>query len=406
MANQAFSLSEDLMVGAGILRFKRSDDTFGWHDLGNAEDFNITVDTTKVEKNSSRNKARTLMSSTITAVKPSAKVKLFEYNPYNLALGLYGTEGVEQQAAKTVVDEEYTVAGTPGIITLADADGNRYFNVTDIVVKPQTTVPAMASFVSVSSALGTLSTVTNANDTYTDVKGGKIKIEAGTFAGTVDERIFFNVKTAPTAAGSVAGLVLDVKEGVVGVTQEFTATTGASETFTTTGGIKFTVTLGVSDNLTVFPAGTTGEAKVTPSLTAYVKDRDYTYTEQELRAGIILIKEGSAITKGAIIKISYKVPEQQFVCANLGNAGNIEGELLYVGDCSNGPNYVIEGWKVKISPDGSLDGLIGTDYSSFGLTIDFLDDSEHHSDYPFAKCTCVGKATSGGANGSTYDPKY
>ena len=66
----------------------------------------------------------------------------------------------------------------------------------------------------------------------------------------------------------------------------------------------------------------------------------------------------------------------------------------------------IEGWKVKISPDGSLDGLIGTDYSSFGLTIDFLDDSENHANYPFAKCTCVGKATSGGANGSTYDPKY
>ena len=406
MANQAFSLSEDLLVGAGEIWFSRDGDNYGLHHLGNCEEMNFTVDVTKQEKNSSMNKKRTLMNSVTTAVKPKVTITLNEYNSFNVALGLYGNEYVSSQAAKTVVDEEYTVLGVPSVIRVKDADGNGYYEITDVAVKPQATVPAVASFVSVSSSIGALSTVTKPNDTYTDVKGGKIKIEAGTFAGTEDERIFFNVKTAPTAAGSVAGLVLDVKEGVVGVTQEFTATTGASETFTTTGGIKFTVTLGTSDTLTVFPAGTLGEAKVVAAMTAYVSGKDYVCSTQDLQAGIIRIKETSGMAKGDIVKVSYKVPERQSVDVSIGDAGDITGSLLYTSDNNSGPNTVIECWRVKISPDGDFSGIISDNFGTFKITGDLLDASDLYPAYPYAKVTTIGRTGSESTTKGTYDPKW
>ena len=406
MANQAFSLSEDLLVGAGEIWFRRDGDSNGLHHLGNCEEMSFTVDVTKQEKNSSMNKKRTLMNSVTTAVKPKVTITLDEYNSFNLALGLYGNEYVTSQAAKTVVDEEYTVLGVPSVIRVKDADGNGYYEITDVAVKPHATVPAVASFVSVSSSLGALSTVTKPNDTYTDVLGGKIKIEAGTFAGTEDERIFFNVKTAPTAAGSVAGLVLDVKEGVVGVTQEFTATTGASETFTTTGGIKFTVTLGSSDKLTVFPAGTLGEAKVVAAMTAYVSGKDYVCSTQDLQAGIIRIKETSGMAKGDIVKVSYKVPERKSVDVSIGDAGDITGSLLYTSDNNSGPNTVIECWKIKWSPSGDFSGIISDNFGTFKLEGDLLDSSDSYPDYPYAKVTTIGRTGADSTTKGTYDPKW
>lgn len=401
MANQAFSLSEDLQVGAGEVMFKRAGDKNGWHTLGNIDEMSITVDVTKVEKNSSMNKKRTLMASVVTATKASAKLTLTEYNVFNLGLGLYGSEAVSQQSAKTIVDEQYSVVGVPHLIHLADKNNNRYYNVSEVIVRPQNAVPAKASFVSISDTLGTFT-----DTTFTDVLGGTIKIEAGTFTGTEDERIFFNVKSAPVAAGDVEGLVIEVKEGVIGVVQEFTATTGTSYTFNTAGGIKFTVTLGATENITVFPTGVLGEAKVIPSTTAYVKERDYTYSDQDLRAGIIRIKDTGAIQPGDIVKISYKVPEQTFMNVSLGDAGDIEGEFLFNGDPNIGTSYVIEAGKVKITPDGDLSGLIGTDFGTYTLTVDFVDNSQVSPNYPLARVTAVQRSSGTDVAKGEYDPKW
>ena len=85
MANQAQSIANDLMVGAGALYFLRDDDNNkSLHHLGNCDEFNITTDVTTVEKNSSMNKRRELMASVVTAVSPSATLTLTEYNPYNM----------------------------------------------------------------------------------------------------------------------------------------------------------------------------------------------------------------------------------------------------------------------------------------------------------------------------------
>lgn len=408
MANQAFSLSEDLMVGAGEVMFKRSDDANGWHTLGNCDEMNITVDVTKVEKNSSLNRKRTLMQSVVTAVKPTTTITLTEYNAYNMALGLYGTEAITHVDEKDVVDELYTVASVPGMITLVDADGNRVFNAKNIVIKPESAIPAMASFVSVPSSLGTLATTTNKNDTITDTAGGKLTISAGTYSASTDTRIFMTIKTAPTSSGDLNGMEVEVKEGVAGIAQSFTVNgTKLTDTFTLTSGATITATVTSSDTFTKTSAGATIEAKVEASTTTYTKGRDYFYDEQSASAGIIKFNTGSAINAGDKVKVSYHVDEANLINVSLADAGDIEGEFLYVGDNNSGPNYVIEGFRTKISPSGDLSGLIGTDFGSFQLTVDFLDDSENHPDYPFARVTATSRSgNTSEAKAGTYHPEW
>lgn len=408
MANQAFSLSEDLMVGAGEVMFKRSDDANGWHTLGNCDEMNITVDVTKVEKNSSLNRKRTLMQSVVTAVKPTTTITLTEYNAYNMALGLYGTEAIMHIAEKDVVDELYTVVSVPGMITLVDADGNRVFNAKNIVIKPESAIPAMASFVSVPSSLGTLATTTNKNDTINDTAGGKLTISAGTYSALTDTRIFMTIKTAPTSSGDLDGMVVEVKEGVAGIAQSFTVSgTKLTDTFTLTSGATITATVTSSDTFTKTSAGATIEAKVEASTTTYTKGRDYFYDEQSASAGIIKFNTGSAINAGDKVKVSYHVDEADLLNVSLADAGDIEGEFLYIGDNNSGPNYVIEGWRVKVSPSGDLSNLIGSDFGSFQLTVDFLDDSERHSDFPFARVTATSRSgDTSEAKAGTYHPEW
>ena len=408
MANQCSSLSSDLMVGAGEVWFKRSDDANGWHTLGNCDEMNITVDVTKIEKNSSMNRKRTLMQSVVTAVKPTTTITLTEYNAYNMALGLYGTEAVTHIDEKDVVDELYTVVSVPGIITLVDADGNRVFNAKNIIVKPESAIPAMASFVSVPSSLGTLATTTNKNDTITDTAGGKLTINAGTYSASTDTRIFMTIKTAPTSSGDLDGMEVEVKEGVAGIAQTFTVSgTKLTDTFTLTSGATITATVTSSDTFTKTTVGATIEAKVEASTTTYTKGRDYFYDEQSASAGVIKFNVGSAISAGDKVKVSYHIDEANLINVSLADAGDIEGEFLYIGDNNSGPNYTIEGWRVKVSPSGDLSGLIGTDFGSFQLTVDFLDDSEHHSDFPFARVTATSRSgDTSEAKTGTYHPEW
>ena len=408
MANQCSSLSSDLMVGAGEVWFKRSDDANGWHTLGNCDEMNITVDVTKVEKNSSMNRKRTLMQSVVTAVKPTTTITLTEYNAYNMALGLYGTEAVTHIDEKDVVDELYTVVSVPGIITLVDADGNRVFNAKNITIKPESAIPAMASFVSVPSSLGTLATTTNKNDTITDTAGGKLTINAGTYSASTDTRIFMTIKTAPTSSGDLDGMKVEVKEGVAGVAQTFTVTgTKTTDTFNLTSGATITATVTSGDTFTQTSVGATIEAKVEASTTTYTKGRDYFYDEQSASAGVIKFNVGSALSAGDKVKVSYHIDEANLINVSLADAGDIEGEFLYIGDNNSGPNYTIEGWRVKVSPSGDVSGLIGTDFGSFQLTVDFLDDSEHHSDFPFARVTATSRSgDTSEAKAGTYHPEW
>ena len=419
MSNQAMSVSDDLMVGAGELYFRRSDDNNKFHHLGNVEEFTITNDVTTVEKNSSMNKKRELMASVTTAIEPSASITMNEYNPYNMALGLYGVENVHNQVATTLTNEAYVIDSVPGTIQLRNANGERYFNVSNVVVGPGAITPAKASWATggvitdavITSGTGTDDVLNTATGEYT------LTVSAGMASGTDSSDIYVVVSGANTVAGQVKDIVVKVKEGLAGVTQTFTLTdTDNEEVINTSGGTTITVTVPASATNLITPSSASdaldgnvmnwAKYTYTPAVTALNEGTDYVIDAQRLRGGVITIPATSTLEAGQTVYVSATIPEGSFPTVSGAAAGDIAGELLFLGDPNIGGNYVIEAWKVKVTPDGDFTGLISDDFGSFQLNIKFLADYENHPKYPFYRATMIGKASGTTASGGVYNPKY
>ena len=394
MANQAFSESADLMVGAGELYFKRKDDNNGLHHLGNVEEFNITTDVTTVEKNSSMNRKRELMASVVTAVAPSGSMTMTEYNPYNMALGLFGAENVHKQEAKSMVDERYIVPSVPGIIELKDADGNRLYNADNIVVSLATAIP---------SKIGNTPTMPNV------ASGSSVSVVGLPASSMVkDTDLYVAITKASNAVGDVDGLNITWREGISGSDNVITVSGSGATTTEALGstGISITITLDSADDMsgTVVTSPISGmKIECIASKSDLKRDVDYVVEEQSSRAGFIKIPEGSVLNRNDEILISADIPESDFVTVSGGNAGEIEGELVFIGDPNQGDIYNLEAWKVKIQPDGDLTGLIGSDFGNFNLNVKFLADYKNHRQYPYYKLTKVGSGGTDVAQG-VYDP--
>ena len=395
MANQAFSESADLMVGAGELYFKRKDDNNGLHHLGNVEEFNITTDVTTVEKNSSMNRKRELMASVVTAVAPSGSMTMTEYNPYNMALGLFGAENVHKQEAKSMVDERYIVPSVPGIIELKDADGNRLYNADNIIVSLATAIP---------SKIGNTPTMPNL------ASGSSVSV-VGLPASSMDKDtdLYVAITKASNAVGNVEGLKITWREGIGGSDNVITVSGSGATTTEVLGstGISITITLDSADDMsgTVVASPISGmKIECIASKSDLKRDIDYVVEEQSSRAGFIKIPEGSVLNRNDEIRISADIPESDFVTVSGGNAGEIEGELVFIGDPNQGDIYNLEAWKVKIQPDGDLTGLIGTDFGSFTLNVKFLADFKNHRQHPYYRLTKVGSASGTEVTQGVYDP--
>ena len=394
MANQAFSESADLMVGAGELYFKRKDDNNGLHHLGNVEEFNITTDVTTVEKNSSMNRKRELMASVVTAVAPSGSMTMTEYNPYNMALGLFGAENVHKQEAKSMVDERYIVPSVPGIIELKDADGNRLYNADNIVVSLATAIP---------SKIGNTPTMPNV------ASGSSVSVVGLPASSMVkDTDLYVAITKASNAVGDVDGLNITWREGIGGSDNVITVSGSGATTTEALGstGISITITLDSADDMSgaVVTSPISGmKIECIASKSDLKRDVDYVVEEQSSRAGFIKIPEGSVLNRNDEILISADIPESDFVTVSGGNAGEIEGELVFIGDPNQGDIYNLEAWKVKIQPDGDLTGLIGSDFGNFNLNVKFLADYKNHRQYPYYKLTKVGSGGTDVAQG-VYDP--
>jgi hypothetical protein len=395
MANQAFSEAEDLMVGAGELYFKRKDDVHGLHHLGNVEEFNITTDVTTVEKNSSMNRKRELMASVVTAVSPTGSMTMTEYNPYNMALGLFGAENVHKQASTALVNESFTVPSVPGIIELKDADGNRYYNAQNIVASLSAVIP---------SSIGNTPVMPNvATGSVVNVVG----LPAASMTSNTDLYVAFTA--ASTTAGDVAGLEITWREGIGGRDNVITvSTTGASTTEALgTTGISIFVSLDPTDDMSsaVLTSPISGmKIECIAAKSSLTPDVDYVVEDQSSRAGFIKIPEGSVLKRNDTILISADIPEADYVTVSGGNAGEIEGELVFIGDPNQGDIYNLEAWDVKIQPDGDLTGLIGSDFGSFNLNVKFLADYKNHRQYPYYKLTKVGSASGTEVAQGVYDP--
>lgn len=64
----------------------------------------------------------------------------------------------------------------------------------------------------------------------------------------------------------------------------------------------------------------------------------------------------------------------------------ITGRVIFVGDPMNGPGFDVEFWKVRFITSGVV-GLLGTDFESFTLNGEVLDDSTNHASSPLYQVT-------------------
>lgn len=415
MANQATSRSDDLMVGAGALFFARSDDPNGLHHLGNVSEFNITTDVTTVEKNSAMDKDRELMASVVTAVNPTGSLTMNEYNPYNLALGLYGREGVFTQTGGAFTNQAYTIPSVPGIIELTDAQGNRYMNVTGVSVGLASSTPATLLFDTYASGLHAQASAAVANTVAEAVHPsgtsgvGTITLtNVGT--NTTASTYMVQIEEPPTAPGDLGGMLLNIMGGSISGVAVVTVPAGTTYTYSlgTDGDMVFSVgTNTASDTDPAFEKSTVWSKIVfQPSTASGVEGTDYLANEQMLRAGVIQIPSGSSFTKGQQVFINFTAPEREFITVSGGDAGEIQGRLLFIGDPNIGGQYTIEGWKVKVTPDGDLTGLIGEDFGEFTLQVRFLSDKQNHPKNPYYRVTHNGRADGSNVNEGVYDPEY
>jgi len=353
----------NLMLGAGKPYFRR------WlngaptvlRNLGNVPKFNITPTIEKIQKFSSMDEGKELYGEAVKSRMYKLTLELNEITPYNLALGLYGEEGVEKQEAKTISNEVY-------IVTPEAPISIPYKNIQDVVIAPVTALPASIGTAASYAVVGT---------------PGTAKVTAsGSFSGAVSGSYFVTITKANAVQGVITDGEFTWQKGLGGTLSVSTPITGLAQTLGE--GVKIAFTPGVSGQDLV--VGEIYEIKATAAGASYVAGTDYILDKSQLRAGIIPIPETSSIPEGAKVKVSYTVPEGLYPKIMGGMIKKIEGDLLFIGDPAMGRSYVGEFWHVLVSPSGDI-GLIGDDWGAFTVEMTILADRINHPDEPFFKIT-------------------
>nr|WP_092074947.1 hypothetical protein [Dendrosporobacter quercicolus]NSL49573.1 hypothetical protein [Dendrosporobacter quercicolus DSM 1736]SDN23278.1 hypothetical protein SAMN04488502_11529 [Dendrosporobacter quercicolus] len=365
-ARASGSNAEDLMLGAGTVYFERftkqGEPTGILHHCGNVDSFNLTTEVTTVSKNSSMTSARELMAEVTTQVAARITMAFTEYDPTNLALGLYGETGVETQDEKDVVDEEYTVS-PDSVIRLP------YYNIDNVALMAENVVEA---------DIGTAAMTTNSGSDGILTTGGE-------YTGTETIDYFVRIATGNTDPGDIAGCKFQWTKGsVTGVYSAAIDADGTDQALE--DGITVKLVVGVGQN---FTANEIYKFTATSASGEYVKGKDYHVYEVEARAGIINIPPTSTIPAESKVKISYHVPAARFPKIMGATAGRIEGRLLFIGDPNRGPCYNGDFWRCSMKPNGDLAGLIGTDFGSYEIQATCMSDRQNHPDEPFYKLVKV-----------------
>jgi len=347
---------KNLLMGAGPIYFDRFDDdgsSTGLRNIGSTDDFKFKTEVTKVTKKSSLDKARRTYAQAVKEIGATGSVTLTEFDPANLALALYGEEGVITQTAQEITDEVYTVK-------LGQAIQLPYYKISDVVVEPLETTGAV------------IDTASN----YTTVTSTGSVTSGGTYTGTTTGTYYVTITAANTTAGAIAGCKFKWRKGLTSVYSEEIEATGSAQTLAE--GV--TVTLAV-DTDESFVANDIYQIKVTPASGEYTLGTDYKVPTIEARGGLITFPTTSSIEDGSKVKISYSVPAATFPKVSGATVGSVEGMLLFLGDPSHGPTYNGEFWHVSITPNGDI-GMIADDFATFGIDFECLDDSENHPDDP------------------------
>ena len=391
MANQAFGSPDDILFGGGELYVAVNNDEDEWKHLGNVDEFTITTEINTIEKNASMNEKRELFGRVTTALSITAEATLTEYDYRNVAAALYGDANVIQQAREFVIRKDYVVKTVPGIISVTNKSEGRAFSITDVAVMPPSTL-ASRGFWSNDRGYGDISQSSTGDDTFTAKAGGVIRISTANANITDKYFIYVCVTKTPKMIGDLDGLDVQIYDGNTNTTLYNSFGTGTTATVTLSNGIEITFEVSPTASFGVMSQNTEEgiEARIMPSISSYTKNIDYIVDEQGCRAGIIRIPSDSNILVGDTIQVTCTIPDKNLYVISGGSRKEIVGKLLFVPDANTGPNYVIEGWKVHIYPEGDLAGLISNnDFGSYKIRFSFVADYANHPEAPHLAMTLV-----------------
>lgn len=365
-ANKSGSNADDLYVGAGKWY------TYPWVDgvpqrdnltmIGDVGEATLSTDITSIEHRSSMDKYREVMASVNTEVTQKLALTLYEFDPVNLAMGLYGKEGIVEQAEATL-SKKYTVSPDSNI-RLMDDDGNSYMNVDTVAISLGNPTPA-----EIGAATGSTSNTSDGTVT-----------SSGSYTGKTDTTYYIQIKSSCTVPGTIDGCtfvwgkgdsIATALQGAVAIDAD-----GTEQSLDEGVYVKFEVT-GTQD----FKAGDTFTIKATSASGDFVIDKDFLVNEVDSRAGIINIPKGSSIPENTEVIVSFHVPKMKAPKIIGGTVDKIVKGLVFIGDPNLGPCYNMEAWKVAIKPNGDT-GLIGTDFGSFQLECTLMSDRANHPKEP------------------------
>lgn len=356
----------DLMVGKGKVYFRRKnkDGTKqARRHMGNCPDFKLNANIEKIQKMSSMDHAAEVYAEAVKSISYKPTLTLDEYNPFNLALALYGEEGVEVQEAKIVANEVHDV--TSGAVLSVP-----YKNITDVTIRPITTTPAVIG--------------TPISFVVSGTPGTGIVTSGGTYIGTDSGAYYIEITKANTVPGTITDAEFTWRKGLAGTPSAAIVMSGTSQALAE--GVQVSFAAGTSGQ--DFVAGEIYEITVTPAGSAYIEGIDYISDETQLRGGVIPIPDTSNIKDGSKVFVSYTVPAAKYPKIMGGTVKKIEGDLLFIGDPSHGRPYTLEIWNVSLTPNGDI-GLISDEWGSFTLEMTVLSDRMNHPDEPFFKLVSV-----------------
>lgn len=409
MSDIAFSRVDDLLLGNGELYVSIDGDDVEWRHLGNADEFIITTTLEDIDKYSSMNRKRELMSTEVTEASITASVTLTEFGYHNLAAALFGEGYIKKQTGMDYIDVAVKIDNVPGLISVFDPKGVRCFGISGISMRPKTDPYPCVHWVDTNN-FGSILSDTSYNDTtllYNS--GGKIKIDMANANVNKQAVIYVTILEAPRDIGDLFGMKAQIFDGLSASLKNVSFNSGQSETITLNSGIELTFSV---DNYNTFGVMSSSykngiKALAIPIINEFKENVDYIASEQDRRAGIVKIPKSTRIRAGDEVYVSCIVPEKDLKVVYGGTGSRLSGRLLYVPDSSAGPNYVLEAWKVHIKPEGDLAGLISSgDFGSYKLDFKFLADYENHPDSPYYSMTLVDYAKNNINSENHYDSRY
>lgn len=356
---------DNLMVGRGKAFFRLwllGKPTY-FRNMGLIESLDITPAIEEITKMNTMYAQSETYKKLIKSVSYDLAIKMAEYDEFNLALALYGQNGVEVQEEKTVSGETYKAS--PGTVISVP-----YKMITNVAIAPLVPLPAF---------------IGPAKLYAVSVNGGTGKITtSGTYTGTNESKIYITITNANSTTGTITDVKFTWKDGFGGVESAEIDVTGAPQVISDGVSVSFAAAAAGQD----FVEGEIYEIEVRPAQSEYIAGTDYTVDETQLRGGMISIPDTSSIPENSQVRVSYKVPEAKFPKIMGGAVKTIEGDFMFVGDPMSGRPWIVEVWHVVISPTEGV-GLITDEWGSLTIKATLLSDRKNHPNEPYFKAVGV-----------------